>query len=185
MFEEAAEVFEDTAREVVVPFFLEEAFEDIEAEDEADGFLGVAAEVGTEAVEGAEARDEDAFAEFLEGGGAAQKVLVGHFADGGEEVIDGELHEFDPWGFGRAELASEFGRCAGEHVRVDEGGWVEAAAEDEDWFFVEAFTDLHDFAFCGEESGVGEAALDELKGDFAVIDGGEVRAVEFEHVDFD
>ena len=110
---------------------------------------------------------------------------MGDFADWGEEIVHGELHEFDPWGVRGGELLAEFDGGAGEHVGVDERGRVEATAEDEDGFFVEPFADLHDLAFCGEEGGVGEAAFDELEGDLAVVDLGEVGAVEFEHVDLD
>jgi hypothetical protein len=62
---------------------------------------------------------------------------------------------------------------------------AEAAAFDEDRLLIENLGGLEDFAASAEHHGVGEAVLNELKREQAVIDVGKRGAAELQHVHLD
>ena len=72
-----------------------------------------------------------------------------------------------------------------EQIERELGGGPEASPLHQDRLSVEHFGGLHDVARRGEHGGVGQPALHQLQGHEPVIDPGEGRAGEPDHVDLD
>lgn len=182
--EQLAEACEDAAFFGVVEILVEDFPEFGGAEREGDGSMGITGEIAGEAVEAEKIGDQNGFAEDAERIGAGEEIL---FIDvlASAEVAQGHFHEDD--GFFALDIRGlgELFGGAFEDVEGGIGNGMEAAALDEDGFFVNDFGPLDGFAFGGEHGGFGEAFLDQEQGHETVVDLGEGGAAELDHVDFD
>ena len=121
-----------------------------------------------------------------DGGGrdAGQEVGIVEPAIG-EQVVHRDFHQHDDVLPLHRRLLDELRRGAVEHVDIDVRDGPKTATFDEDGHFVEHLGGLEDVALGPEHDGVGEAAVDEVERHQPVVDLGERRAAEPEHVDLD
>ncbi len=86
-----------------------------------------------------------------------------------------------------AEILQEGRAAALDHVEIDPGDRIKAAAVEQDRLAVKHVGSLPDFAVGAEQGGVGQAAAHEFQGHQPVLEDGrgESRAAEVDHVDLD
>jgi len=180
VLEGAAEGFQDAARNILRPFFLEQLIQQADGEGDGNGLPRLAREQPGKVVETGHFGNQHVFAESLEAVRPVQEFQVVHII-AAEQVVHGYFANFhaairlrliDVGEEGFFHLGHDF------QMQIADG--VETAPHQHDGALVQHIRRLGHLAVCQEQGGRRQAGLDKLEREQAVCSLGEASVEEID-----